>query len=218
MNSNPLPHSQLLDALRWRYATKVFDPNRTIAPDSWAALEDSLVLSASSFGLQPYRFFVVKDRAVREQLLPHSWGQRQVVDASHYLVFAARTGITQAEIDGFIQRVTAARGVPADSLNGYRELMKGFLLNEGNKSAVPQWTARQVYIALGNLLTSAAMLGIDTCPIEGFVPAEYDRILNLTGLGLTSVVCCALGFRNASDKYAHTPKFRFPKSDLVKTV
>lgn len=210
--------SDLLAALRGRYATKAFDPNRQIPPETWAALEDSLVLSASSFGLQPYRFFVILDRATRERLLPHAWGQRQVVEASHFVVLAARTAVTEADIDAFIRRVAATRGESVDSLAGYRQMMTGSLLSAAFQPMIPHWTARQAYLALGNLLTCAALLGVDACPMEGFVPAEFDRVLGLPAQGLASVVCCALGYRRADDPYATKAKFRFAKAELVRTV
>lgn len=215
MNPKSIPSSQLLDAMRWRYATKAFDANRKISADVWSALEESLVLSPSSFGLQPYRFLVIHDPATRERLLPHAWGQRQVVDASHFVVFAARTSVTEAEIDTFIARIASARGATPESLASYRGMMTGTLLGDGFKPLAAHWTARQAYIALGNLLTSAALLGVDACPMEGFVPAEFDKVLGLPAQGLAAVVCCALGYRHAEDKYAVAPKVRFPKSELV---
>ena len=218
MNPQTIPSTQLLGALHWRYATKAFDPDRKIPADLWAALEDSLVLSPSSFGLQPYRFLVIQDRATRERLMPHAWGQRQVVDASHFVVFAGRTSVTEAEIDTFVVRIASTRGVTPESLAAYRGMMTGMLLSDGFKSFAPHWTARQAYIALGNLLTSAALLGVDACPMEGFVPAEFDKVLGLPAQGLAALVCCALGYRQAADKYATTAKVRFPKSDLVKTI
>ena len=218
MNPKSISSFQLLDALRWRYATKAFDANRKISADVWSALEESLVLSPSSFGLQPYRFLVINDPATRERLLPHAWGQRQVVDASHFIVFAARTSVTEAEIDTFIAHIARTRGVTPESLASYRGMMTGTLLSDGFKPLAPQWTARQAYIALGNLLTSAALPGVDACPMEGFVPAEFDQVLGLPAQGLAAVVCCALGYRSIEDKYAVTPKVRSPKADLLKVV
>jgi len=208
----------LLQALRWRYATKVFDPNRKIPADVWSALEDTLVLSASSFGLQPYRFVVVDDPSLRQQLMPHAWNQRQVVDASHFVVFAARTAITEGDIDHWIARIAEVRGVTRDSLAGYRSMMTGMLLDPAFAPQAVHWAAKQAYLALGNLMTAAALLGIDTCPIEGFVPAEFDRILQLPQQGYTSVVCCALGYRSPDDKYAALPKVRLPKEELIRHV
>ena len=210
--------TQLLDALQWRYATKAFDPARRIPAPTWAALERSLVLSPSSYGLQPYRFLIIADPAKRAALLPHAWGQRQVVDASHLIVFAARTALTRADVEQFIARTAQVRGVPVEALNGYRDMMIGDLVEGPRSGSVPQWAARQAYIALGNLLTSAALLGVDTCPLEGLVPAEFDRILGLTDTGYVTVVACALGYRAVGDKYASAPKVRLDASELVKTL
>ena len=137
MSPKSIPSSQLLDALRWRYATKAFAPGRKIPADTWSALEDSLVLSPSSFGLQPYRFLVITDPATRERLQPHAWGQRQVVDASHFVVFAARTSVTEAEIDTFIAHIARTRGVTPESLASYRGMMTGMLLSDGFKPLAP---------------------------------------------------------------------------------
>lgn len=127
--SHPIPDTQLLHALNWRYATKTFDASKIIPEATWKTLEETLVLSPSSFGLQPYRFLVVKDAVIRKQLQPHSWNQTQVVDASHYIVFAARTGITENEIDAFLNRIVEVRGIPRESLEGYRGMMYGSLLS-----------------------------------------------------------------------------------------
>jgi len=216
--SHAIPAPRLVDALQWRYATKVFDPARRIPAATWTALETSLQLSASSFGLQPYRFLVVQNPDLRQRLLPHAWNQRQIVDASHLVVFAARTGITETEIEGYLARVAAVRGVPGDSLDGFRAMLKGTLLNDAFHPIAPHWAARQTYIALGNLLTSAALLGIDACPMEGFVPAEFDTILGLPDQGLTAVVACALGYRADDDKYASLAKVRAPRAELVKSL
>ena len=216
---NPtIADSQLLEALQWRYATKAFDPFRKIPAATWASLQEALVLSPSSFGLQPYRFIVVDDPATRAKLQPHAWNQRQVTDASHFIVIAARTAMTEAEIDRFIGRIAELRGVNRAALAPYRQMMAGSLLGETAAARIPHWAARQAYIALGNLLTSAALLGVDACPMEGFVPAEFNKILNLPAQGYTAVVCCALGYRSADDKYVGSRKVRFPASELFKTV
>lgn len=213
-----IPEKQLLDSLNWRYATKAFDATKKIPETTWKTLEETLVLSPSSFGLQPYRFLVVKDPAIRKQLQPHSWNQTQVVDASHYVVMTARTAMTETEIDRFLDRVVEVRGIPRETLEGYRGMMYGSLLSPGAESRIPHWAALQAYIALGNLMTSASLLGVDTCAIEGFAPAEYDAILGLKEQGYASVVCCALGYRSTEDKYAGLAKVRFQNSDLIKTV
>jgi len=217
--SQIIQETQLLQALQWRYATKAFDPTRKIPASTWTTLLEALVLSASSYGLQPYRFIDVTDPAKRAELLPHSWNQGQVVDASHFVVFAARTAFTETEIDRFLDRIVEVRGGNREALEGYRQMMVGSLLGgDEAKARIPQWTARQAYIALGNLLTSAALLGVDACPMEGFVSAEFDKILNLSAQGYTAVVSCALGYRSADDKYASAPKVRSQVSELIQTV
>jgi nitroreductase len=218
MTNQPINSNQLLQALNWRYATKAFDPNRKIPAATWTALQEALVLSASSFGLQPYKFVVVNDPATRAKLMPHAWGQRQVVDASHFVVFAGRTAMTEAEIDRFLGRIIELRGGNREALAGYRQMMTGSLVGDAAKARIPHWAAHQAYIALGNLLTSAALLGVDACPMEGFVPAEFDKILGLSAQGYAAVVCCALGYRSADDKYATIPKVRFPATELITTI
>ena len=215
---NHLNSQQLLEALQWRYATKVFDATRKIPDDVWQTLKRALVLTPSSYGLQPYKFLVVDNPAKRAELLPHSWGQKQVVDASHFIVFTAQTKVTEADVDKLIHHTSRARHIPAESLSAYRGMMVGDLINGPRGKIAHEWATRQAYIALGNLMTCAAVLGVDACPMEGFVPAEYDRLLGLSGSGYAAVVCCALGYRSANDKYAPLTKVRYETSDLVSVV
>ena len=209
---------QLLDALQWRYATKIFDATKKIPADVWSALEKSLVLTPTSYGLQPYHFLVVQDAAKRAALLPNSWGQKQVVDCSHFVVFTARTEMKEADVDRFVKRSAEVRGVPAESLAAYRGMMLGDVVNGPRGKIAHEWAARQCYIALGNLMTAAAVLGVDACPMEGINPPEYDKILGLAGTGYKTVVALALGYRAASDKYASLAKIRYETSELVKVV
>ncbi len=209
---------QLLKALQWRYATKVFDAAKKIPADIWQTLERALVLTPTSYGLQPYHFLVINDPAKRAELLPHSWNQKQVVDASHFVVFTARTKVTDADVTKLIQRTSDIRKIPAESLNFYRGLMLGDVVNGPRGKIAHEWAARQAYIALGNLMTCAAVLGVDACPMEGLNPAEYDRVLGLNGSGYATVVACALGYRAANDKYASLPKVRYEATELVQEV
>jgi len=209
---------QLLTALEWRYATKVFDPNKKISTDLWQALERALVLSPSSYGLQPYRFLVIHDSAKRAALLPHSWNQKQVVDCSHYIVFTARTKMTEADIDRFLALTGQVRNLPTEALSAYRGMMMGDLVTGPRGKIAHEWAIRQAYIALGNLMTCAAVLGVDACPMEGIVPGEYDRVLGLENSDYATVVCCALGYRSANDKYAGLAKVRYPATDLIRVV
>ncbi len=207
----------LNQALHWRYATKRFDAARTIPDETWAALEQSLVLAPSSFGLQPWKFIVVTSPEVRRALVPHSWGQTQPVESSHFVIFAARTSVTVEHIDHFLARIVELRGGTVEALAGYRGMMVNSLTHR-SEAELTQWATHQAYIALGQFMTSAAVLGVDTCPMEGLVPAEYDKILGLTGTGLKTVVACAAGYRSTDDKYASMPKVRFPASELIQNI
>ncbi|NEP61039.1 MAG: NAD(P)H-dependent oxidoreductase [Symploca sp. SIO2G7] len=205
----------VLQALNWRYATKMFDASKKIPVDTWSALEQSLVLAPSSFGLEPWKFFVVDDVAVREKLLEPTWKQSQVVDASHLVVLAIKTGVSEADVDRSMARTSEVRSVPLESLAGFSKVIKGFMKGIPD---VDGWSTRQVYIALGQFMVSAAMLGIDTCPIEGFMPDKYDEILGLPEMGYHAAVVCAAGYRSQEDKYATLPKVRFPLDDKVQHI
>jgi nitroreductase len=211
-------NSQLLTALHWRYATKVFDAQKKIPADTWQTLEQSLVLTPTSYGLQPYQFLVINNPAKRAELLPHSWNQHQVVDASHFVVFTARTEMQEADVDKLIRRTTDLRKLPAGVPNAYRGMMLGDVVNGPRGKIAHEWATRQAYIALGNLMTCAAVLGVDACPMEGLNPLEYDKILNLAGGGYATVVACALGYRAAGDKYASLAKVRYEVKDVVKYI
>jgi nitroreductase len=209
---------QLLTQLKWRYATKQFDPARKISAQDWAALEQALVLSPSSGGLQPWKFIVVKDAALRAQLRPVSYGQPQITDASHLVVFAAKSDLTEADVDAHIKNVAATRGVPVEALAQFRGVLVGGLVQSQDAAGRQAWARNQAYIALGNFLTSAAVLGIDACPMEGFDRAKYDEILGLKAQGYTSAVIATAGYRATTDKYANAPKVRFPQSQVLVEV
>ena len=204
----------LLRQLSWRYAVKKFDASRSINPVTWKSLEQALVLSPSSYGLQPWRFVVITDAEIKAQLPAISWNQQQPQDCSHMVVLAAAEQLDAAYIDDQIQLIAIARNVTTQSLAGYRQMLLSVISSEASHF---DWNARQVYVALGQLMSAAALLGIDTCPMEGINTTEYDRLLGLTGSGYRSVVGCALGYRDPSDKYALMNKVRFDTSQVIQT-
>jgi len=205
----------LLKALEWRYATKAFDASRQIDPATWGALEQALVLTASSYGLQPWKFLVITDAAIRSELRPQSWNQSQITDCSYLLVLLKKRTITAADADRLIHTIATTRGIESTVLDGYRQMIQVDLIDGPRSQLMRQWAGNQVYIALGNLLTSAALLGVDTCAIEGFSPPEYDRILGLENSDYQSCVVCACGYRSADDKYASLAEVRYSASDLI---
>ncbi len=210
----PTAPADVLTPLRRRYATKAFDPARTIDPATWAALEQAAVLAPSSYGLQPWNFVVVTDPAVRKLLHPVSWNQGQILDASHLVVFAAKNPPTPADVERHVANAEAVRGQPAGSLDALKKMILGSL-SRMTPADAHAWAARQCYIALGVFLSAAAHLGVDACPMEGFQPEKYDEILGLTAKGLKSVVIATAGYRAAADKYAAAAKVRFPVDEVV---
>ncbi len=218
MSSKPVSNETLLQQLKWRYAVKKFDPARRISAEDWQTLEQALVLSPSSFGLQPWRFVVITDQTTKDKLVPISWGQRQVAEASHVVVFSVRQPLTESDVDRFIARTSEIQGTPIESLAGFKKMMMGSLVPPPADVNIHHWAALQAYIALGNFMTSAAMLGIDTCPMEGIVTAKYDELLGLPSDGYGTVVVCVAGYRAADDKYSLLPKVRFAADDVVRRI
>jgi len=214
----PITHvsaKTVTEALRWRYATKKFDAARKIPDETWAALEEALVLSPSTFGLQPWKFVVVTDHATRERLSAAAHGQRQPVDCSHFVVFALRKDYSVADIDRYWTRSAEVRGVSKESLKGYADIIAGALEHARKGGHLDAWMSRQVYIALGQFMAAAALLGVDVCPMEGIEPAKFDEILGLTALGYSSLCAGAAGYRAADDRYATAPKVRFRAEDVI---
>jgi nitroreductase len=216
MNAALTP-AQFLASLECRYATKAFD-TRKLPEATWAALEESLRLAPSSYGLQPWKFIVVNDPALRAKLRPVSWNQSQVTDASHLVVFARRTEVTEADVNEFFNQMVSERGADATKLEPYRQMMLGGVVNGKDAAGQKEWAARQLYIALGQLMGAAAAMAIDTCALEGIDPDAYTEILGLKGTGYEVVVACAVGYRSSEDKYAGMKKIRFPSARVISRV
>ena len=211
----PITTSQLTDALQWRYAVKKFDAAKKISAATWATLEESLVLAPSSFGVQPWKFIVVDNTELRSKLVAASWGQTQVVEASHLVIFALKQDVGEDHIDRYMARTAEVRGTTVEAMAPFKKVIMGSFAGARAKGFLDTWQSRQVYIALGQFMTAAALLGIDTCPMEGIEPSKYDEILGLTGSGYTTLCACPTGYRSADDKYATTPKVRFPLGEVV---
>jgi nitroreductase len=206
----------LIKNLEWRYAVKRFDATKKIPQNVWEAMEKALVLTPSSYGLQPWKFLVVESAEIRQKLKAVSWNQSQVTDASHYVVFCTKQSMTEADIGKFIELTAKERGTPLEKLAGYRDLMINNIVKGGQKNDVPNWNARQVYIALGNAMTAAAVLGVDTCPMEGLDPKQYDEILGLAGSDYRTVCALAYGYRSSEDVYANAKKIRYAPAEVIK--
>lgn len=207
------PINNYLNNLNWRYATKKFDITKKISEKELEPLLEAARLSASSYGLQPYSVYVITDKKIREQLKTAAWGQTQITDASHIIILANRTNFGEELVDDYLENVARVRELPADALKGYGDLMKSKLgtLSEQEKKT---WTAKQAYIALGNLLSAAADLKLDTCPMEGFEAESFNKILGLQEKGLNAAVVLAVGYRSKEDKTQYYRKVRKSKKEL----
>lgn len=204
----------IIQALSWREATKKFDTDKKLTESQLGTLLEAARLSPSSYGLQPWSFVVVTDPEVRKRLREFSWDQPQVTDASHLFVFAAKIP-SDAMIDEYIADIAATRGIDVASLMQFEHMMKSAISGKSETERL-DWAKRQVYLALGVVLTTAATLEINACPMEGFDAAKYDEILGLTEKGLHATVIAAFGFRNVTESVP--VKVRFPKTRIVLEV
>ncbi len=206
--------TDIIDRLKWRYATKKFNSEKILPKKTLEQLKEAFNLTATSYGLQPVTLVIVKDKEKRKKLLPHSWDQHQVVDASHLLVFCVEEKLSPEYIQKYFKRVKTIRNTPDEILKPFEE----FLLDsfeEQSSDEIRTWATNQAYLALGNLLTVCAATNIDACPMEGFNPTEYDRILGLKEKGLTSVLLLPVGYRDETDFMAKEKKVRKDMKDVI---
>ncbi|MHA7058157.1 NAD(P)H-dependent oxidoreductase [Aquimarina sp. M1] len=208
---------QLIKNLEWRYATKKFDSAKKISKTDLEKIKKVVSLSASSYGLQAYTVLIIEDPEIRKKLLPKSWEQPQVVDASQLIVFCNYTTVDEHVIDEYLQLKATTQGLNFNDLKGYGDFMKS-KVNSFSKEAIKAWTAKQTYIGLGNLLAACAELQIDACPMEGFEPEGYDEILGLSEKGLSAAVIATIGYRSEEDVTQHGKKVRKPIDELFQNI
>lgn len=207
----------ILDSLNWRYATKAFDKTRKISDEDWTTLKESISLAPTSYGIQPYKVLIIEDAATREQLRAAAYGQAQLTDASHLIVFAYKKTLTDADIEEFVERIVDVRGQSRESLADYENAMKGAAQRAVSGGYIETWNSRQAYIALGFLLETAALLGIDATPMEGFDAAQFNAILGLEDY--SAVAVAALGYRDTeNDWLANLPKVRKADHELIERI
>lgn len=200
--------------MKWRYSTNNFDTNKKLTSEQLDELLQTIILSPSSFGLQPWKFILVNNPEVRAKLQEAGYGQAKISESSHLIVFAVEKNIDDALVDKYIKSVSDVRGVPVEDLKGYADMIKGAISYKAPEQRV-EWATRQAYIALGVLITAGATLGIDVAPMEGFDPKKFDEILGLGKLNLETKVMASIGFRLESDPSLKNKKVRFSKEDVV---
>ena len=209
--------SHFIENQKWRYATKKFDAAKKVSAADLETLKEAIQLSTSSYGLQLYKVFIIENPEVRAKLQPVSWGQSQIIEASHLFVFANIVDVQDQHIDAYVQNFANTRGLTVEDLKGYSDFMKSKIVPlPVEQKAV--WTSKQTYLALGNLLNAAAELKIDVTPMEGFEPEKYNEILGLNALGLNASLVAAVGYRHEEDATQHYAKVRKPKQELFITI
>ena len=197
----------IIDSLKWRYATKKFDPEKVLSPEKVEILKQAFNLTATSFGLQTITMVIVSDIDIRQKLLPFAYNQKQVFQASHLLVICIQDNITDTDVDMLFNNTQSIRNTPQYILDPYRRNLKHMMQKMTIKER-QQWSINQAYIALGNLMTVCAVEGIDSCPMEGFSADDYDRILDLKSKNLKSVLLLPVGYRADDDMFANLEKVR----------
>lgn len=209
--------SQLIEDLRWRYATKKFNPHKVISDQEFGILKEVLSLVPTSNGLQPYKFLVIEDKEIRQKLRAKSYGQPQVTDASHLIVMCAYIDLNDTHIDSYILLNSSEREIAEEKLKNFSSHLKRTVVSQTAEEKTSS-NEKQVYIALGHLLHAAAQMRIDSSPMEGFEPAGYDEILELKERNLRATMVCALGYRADDDPYQHMKKVRKPYDDLFEVI
>lgn len=205
---------KIIEQLNWRYATKKFDSSKKLSDEDLQFLIEATNLSASSYGLQPYHILLIEDPAIREQLKKAAHGQIQLTDASQVIVFAAKTNLSDTDVEEYIKLISETRNIPVEALEQFDAMMKGSL-NGLSAEQKTTWAAKQTYIALGQLLTVCAISKIDACPMEGFDKAAFDEILGLKEKHLATTVIAPIGYRADDDDYQHYQKVRRPLDQMI---
>ena len=203
-----------IESLQWRYAVKKFDKNKTLSLSQINTLKEAFNLTATSYGLQPLKLVVIKNKSIQEELVLHSWNQPQVVDASHVLVICVPQKYTSQEVENYFKLVQEIRETPDAIVAPFKKFLTAEIAKKTQEELLT-WNKNQAYLALGNLLTVCALEKIDACPMEGFVPEKYDEILGLTAQNLTSVLVLPVGFRAADDYMKDLKKVRKNIEDVV---
>jgi nitroreductase len=212
-----MTNTDYLDQLKWRYATKKFDSSKKLSDKDLDKLLEAVRLSASSYGLQPYEIYVVKDKETREKLHPAAFEQPQLLDSTCVLVFTAITKLDEAYLDDYIDNIVTTRNMKKEDLSGMKDMIMNAVISQSQEAKV-EWAKRQAYIALGNLLSAAAHYQIDACPMEGFNPEQFNEILELKEKNRDTAVIATLGYRHKDDSLQHAEKVRKSKDELFNII
>ena len=203
-----------IDNLKWRYAVKKFDHHKILSYHQINILKQAFNLTATSYGLQPIKLVVVKNKDIQKELVKHSWNQQQISQASHLLVICVDTKLDETDVEKYFERVKEIRNTPDEIINSFKEYLTT-TISEKTTEDLLSWGKNQAYLALGNLLTVCANEKIDSCPMEGFIPEKYNEVLGLKEKNLSSVLVLPVGFRAEDDIMTHQKKVRKNIGEIV---
>lgn len=206
----------VLEALKWRYAVKKFDNNKSLEEDKVNKILKSVSLTATSMGMQLMSFVVTDKAEVKKNILPIAFNQPQIVDSSHLIILCRKDKVHEEDIEEIVNITSDLRDVEQNQLDGYRKMLESTLTMSCQQQI--SWMENQVYLAMGNLLTICAVEKVDACPMEGFDRIKLDKLLELPDKGLRSVLMCPIGYRSQDDKYNGLAKIRRPNKKLIKKI
>jgi nitroreductase len=202
-----------IESLQWRYATKKFDSEKNLETSQLELLAQAFNLTATSYGLQPCRLIVVQDQELKEKMVPHSYGQMQVKDASAVLVICT-TAVDEQYVKDYFSIVKKERNTPDEVIQPFQDFLTS-TFSKKESEEIELWAKNQAYLILGNLLTVCAQQQIDSCPMEGFVPEKIDELLDLKSKGLKSSLLLPVGYRATDDLMSQLKKVRRPQKEMV---
>lgn len=208
---------KLIEGLTWRYATKQFDPDQKISDSKLLQIKEAIRLTPTSYGLQLFKVLIIEDADLRKKLRNASYGQSQITDASHLVVFCNYLVVDDKAVDDYMALKARLEEKNYDDLKGYADFIKQDFANrtEEQKST---YTAKQTYLALSNLLNACAELKVDACPMEGFEPESYNEILGLAERGLNAAVIATIGYRSPDDQTQYNKKVRKPQELIFEMI
>lgn len=209
-------HSIIQD-LQWRYATKKFDANRKVSQENIEIIKESIRLVPTSYGLQPYKVFIIENQKIKESLLDASYNQNQIVDCSHLIVICAYIDIFDEHVDEHMSNISKSRDITEEAKKNYSDFLKNWFTSQTPEKKLA-WNKNQCYIALGQLLTTCASLRVDSIPMEGFDSNKYDHILALKTQNLTTTLICPIGYRSDDDQTQHRSKVRKDLYEIIKEI
>lgn len=212
-----ITRGEIMQALNFRYATQSFDTTKTLAAEDVHTILESARLAPSSYGVEPWKFIVVENNELRKKMREASYGQQKVTDSPLLVVVARRTDVRENISRERIERTAKVLNQDAEVFAGLKQMIDGSIASKSD-AELDSWAKAQTYIALGMMIETASLLGIDAGPMEGFDALQIDALLGLKGKNLTATTLIAFGYRAEGDSSAKRGKVRRDFGDVVEII